>query len=136
VDYVTSFAKFGNVLIGGYQTNWKQVLHEHFLVPVDPEVVKPAQDHALAENFLHAINLFLIRTLNKKKYPGIASTITWHLVGTIASTRSSSQAFWTISIASRRCSALQSFYPREIILRPMLLYRLSGFLCHFIAWIM
>jgi hypothetical protein len=67
LDYVTSFAEFGNVLLGCYQTNWKQVLQEHFPEPVDSEVVKPAQDRALAENFLRAINLFLIRTLNKKK---------------------------------------------------------------------
>jgi hypothetical protein len=67
LDYVTSFAEFGNVLLGRYQTNWKQVLHEHFPEPVDPEVVKPAHDRALAENFLCAADLFLICTLNKKK---------------------------------------------------------------------
>jgi hypothetical protein len=67
LDYITSFAKSGNVLLGHYQTNWKQVLHEHFPEPVDPEVTEPAQDCALAENFLRAINLFLICTLNKKK---------------------------------------------------------------------
>ncbi len=67
LDYVTSFAKFGNVLLSRYQTDWKQVLHEHFPEPVNPEVAKPAQDCALAENFLPAINLFLICTLNKKK---------------------------------------------------------------------
>ncbi len=67
LDYVTSFAKFGNVLLGRYQTNWKQVLHEHFPESVNTEVVKPAQDCALAEKFLRGINLFLIRTLNKKK---------------------------------------------------------------------
>ncbi len=36
----------------------------------------------------------------------------------MASTRSSSQALWTISIALRRCSELRSFYPWEIILHP------------------
>jgi hypothetical protein len=46
LDYATSFAKFGNVLFGRYQTDRKQVLHEHFLKPVDPEVVKPVQDCA------------------------------------------------------------------------------------------
>jgi hypothetical protein len=66
LDYVTSFAEFGNVLLVYYQTDWKQVLHEHFPEPADPEVVKPAQDCALADNFLRVINLFLIRTLNKK----------------------------------------------------------------------
>ncbi len=67
LDYITSFAEFGNVLLCRYQTDWKQVLHEHFPEPVNPEVAKPAQDCALAENFLHAIHLFLICTLNKKK---------------------------------------------------------------------
>jgi hypothetical protein len=67
LDYVTSFAEFGNVLLGCYHTDWKQVLHVHFPESVDTEDIKPAQDCALAENFLHAINLFLICTLNKKK---------------------------------------------------------------------
>jgi hypothetical protein len=67
LDYVTSFAEFGNVLLGRYQADWKQVLHMHFLEPVDIEVAKLAQDCALAENFLCAIDLFLICTLNKKK---------------------------------------------------------------------
>ncbi len=67
LDYVTSFAKFGNVLLGRYQTNWKQVLHVHFPEPVNTEVIEPAQDNALAENFSRAINLFSICTLNKKK---------------------------------------------------------------------
>jgi hypothetical protein len=97
MDYVTSFDEFGNVLLGHYQTNWKQVLHEHFPEPVNPEVVEPVQDRALAENFSCVINLFLIRTLNNKN-PGIASITIWHLVGTMASTRSSSRALWTISI--------------------------------------
>jgi hypothetical protein len=66
LDCVTSFAKLGNVLLGRFQVDWKQVLHEHFPEPVDTEVVSPAQGHALAENFLHAINLFLTCTLNKK----------------------------------------------------------------------
>jgi hypothetical protein len=63
LDFVTSFAKFGNVLLGCYQTDWKQVLHEHFREPVDPKVAKLAQDCTLAENFLPAIDLFLICTL-------------------------------------------------------------------------
>jgi hypothetical protein len=60
LDYVTSFVEFGNVLLGHYQTDWKQVLHEHFPKPIVPEVNKPAQNCALAENFLHAIDPFLI----------------------------------------------------------------------------
>ncbi len=104
LDYVTSFAEFGNVLLSHYQTNWKQVLHEHFPEPIDPEVAKRVQDRALAESFSRMIIFVLIFTLNKKK-PGFASITTWRLVGTMASTRSSSQALWTISIVSRRCSA-------------------------------
>jgi hypothetical protein len=137
LDYVTSFAKFGNVLLGHYQTNWKQVLHVRFPEPVDTEVIKPAQDHALAENFSGAIDLYLIHTLMRKN-PGTASTTTWTwcLVGTMASTRSSSQALWTTSIISRRCSASQSYFLREIFLRPTPLYRYNGFTCPFIAQIM
>ncbi len=67
LDYVTSFAEFGYVLLGRYQTDWKQVLHVHFPEPVDTEVVEPAQDRALAENFSRAIDLFLICTLNEKR---------------------------------------------------------------------
>jgi hypothetical protein len=40
---------------------------KHFPEPDDPEVADPAQDCALAENFLRAIDLFLIFTLNEKK---------------------------------------------------------------------
>jgi hypothetical protein len=67
LDYVICFAEFGNVHLGRYQTDWKQMLHEHFPEPVDPEVAKLAEDHALSENFLCAIDLFLVCTLNKKK---------------------------------------------------------------------
>jgi hypothetical protein len=91
LDYVTSFAEFGSLLLGRYQTDWKQVLHEHFPEPVDTEVVRPAQDCNLAENFSCAINLFLTRTLNKKK-PGITSTYNWRRVETMASVRSYLQA--------------------------------------------
>jgi hypothetical protein len=65
-EYVTSFAEFGNVLLGHYQTDWKQTLHKHFPEPINPEVVEPTQG-ALAENFLCAIDLFLIHTLNRRK---------------------------------------------------------------------
>jgi hypothetical protein len=111
LDYVTSFAEFSKVLLGRYQTSWKQVLHKHFPEPVNTEVIKPAQDCALAKNFSHAINLFLIRTLNKKK--------TWdrqynYLApgGDHGVCKSSSQALWTSSIVLRRCFVLQSFSPR------------------------
>ncbi len=59
-----------NVLLGRYESDWKQVLHEHFPEPVDTEVIRPAQDCALAENFSRAIDLLLTRTLNEKKSRG------------------------------------------------------------------
>ena len=38
MDYVQSFAEFGNVLQGFLLSDWKQVLAEHFPESVDPEV--------------------------------------------------------------------------------------------------
>jgi hypothetical protein len=35
LDYVMSFAEFGNLLLGRYQTDWRQVLRKHFPEPVD-----------------------------------------------------------------------------------------------------
>ena len=102
LDYVTSLTEFGNLLLERYQTDWKQVLHKHFPEPVDTEVVRPAQDCNLVENFSCAINLFLTCTLNKKN-PGIASTYTWHRVETMASVRSYLQALWTTSIILKKC---------------------------------
>ncbi len=68
LDYVQSFAKFGNVLQGCLLSDWKQVLSDHVPEPVDPEmVVLPTHDRSSAENFSRAIKLFLIRTLNEKK---------------------------------------------------------------------
>ncbi len=51
MDYVQSFAKFGNVLQGCLLSNWKQILAEHFLEPVDQEVALPEHDCAMAANF-------------------------------------------------------------------------------------
>jgi hypothetical protein len=65
LDYTESFQEFENVLLGRYQTDWKQVLHEHFPEPVDPTAVLPEHDRSLAVNFERAIDLFVIKTLNK-----------------------------------------------------------------------
>jgi hypothetical protein len=60
--------EFGNVLKGHHKTAWKQVLHEHFQVPVDATVPVPAtQDRGLEENFHRVIQLLIQQTLNKKK---------------------------------------------------------------------
>jgi hypothetical protein len=66
LDYVQSFAEFGNVLQGRLLSDWKQILSDHFPEPVDLETVLPTHDRSSAENFSHAINMFLMRTLNKK----------------------------------------------------------------------
>jgi hypothetical protein len=91
LDYLRSFAEFGNLLLGRYQTDWKQVLHEHFPEPVDTEVVGLAQDCNLAENFSRTIDLFFDLYFKQKK-TGIASTYTWRRVETMASVRSYLQA--------------------------------------------
>ena len=67
LDYVQSFAEFGNVLQGCLLSNWKQVLAEHFPEPVNPEVALPVHDRSTAVNFQHAIDLFLKHTLSEKK---------------------------------------------------------------------
>ena len=67
LDYVQSFAEFGNVLQGRLLSDWKQILSNHFPEPVDLETVLPTHDRSTAENFSIAINLFLMRTLNEKK---------------------------------------------------------------------
>ncbi len=56
------------MLQGYHRTAWKQVLHEHFLEPVDVTVpVTAEQDHNQEENFHQAIQLFIQQTLTKKK---------------------------------------------------------------------
>jgi hypothetical protein len=68
LNWSDTFAEFENVLQGHHRTAWKQVLHEHFPEPVDATVPVPAeQDHNLEENIHQAIQLFIQRTLNKKK---------------------------------------------------------------------
>jgi hypothetical protein len=69
LNWADSFGEFENVLQGHHKMAWKQVLHEHFLEPVDATVPVPAmQDRSLEENFHRAIQLFIQRTLNKKKH--------------------------------------------------------------------
>jgi hypothetical protein len=67
LDYVQSFAKFGNMLQGHLLSDWKQILSNHFLEPVDQKTVLPTHDHSLADNLSHTTNLFLVQMLNKKK---------------------------------------------------------------------
>ncbi len=70
LDYVQSFAKFGNVLQGRLLSNWKQVLEDNFPEPADRETVSPEHDCFTADSFKRAIELFLKHTLNKHKPRG------------------------------------------------------------------
>jgi len=65
MGYVDSFMEFENVLLGRYLTDWRQVLHKHFPEPVDATEVLPEHDRSIAANFEQAIDLFVIKTLNK-----------------------------------------------------------------------
>jgi hypothetical protein len=68
LNWADSFGEFENVLQGHHKTAWKQVLHEHFLEPVNATVPVPdMQDCSLEENFHRVFQLFIQRTLNKKK---------------------------------------------------------------------
>jgi hypothetical protein len=67
LDYVQSFAEFGNVLQGRLLSNWKQVFAEHFPEPVNLEVASLEHNRVMPANFQHVIDLFLRHTLNKKK---------------------------------------------------------------------
>jgi hypothetical protein len=62
-----SSVQFKNVLQGQQKTTWKQVLHEHFLEPVNDTILVPvAQDHNVEESFHQAPQLFIQQILNKK----------------------------------------------------------------------
>jgi hypothetical protein len=67
LDFSHSFVEFENVLQGQYKTAWKQVVHEHFLEPTNPENVPAKQDRSTEENFCCAVELFIIKALNKPK---------------------------------------------------------------------
>jgi hypothetical protein len=62
MDYKGSFLEFKD----WYLTDWKQVLHEHFPEPINPTMVPTEHDCSLVINFDQAIDLFLIKMLNKK----------------------------------------------------------------------
>ncbi len=67
LDYAHSFMEFENVLQGQYKTAWKQVVHEHFPEPTDPENVPVKQVCSSDANFCCAVELFITKVLHKKK---------------------------------------------------------------------
>ena len=67
LDYVKSFAEYGNVLQGRLLSDWKQVLVDNFPEPVNPETALLVHNCSMADSFQHAIDLFLKHTLNEKK---------------------------------------------------------------------
>jgi hypothetical protein len=67
LDWTNSFEEFEYVLKGQYKMAWKQVMHDHFLEPVDATMVPSEQDRSLEENFCRAIELFLKKALHKEK---------------------------------------------------------------------
>jgi hypothetical protein len=62
-----SFVEFKNVLQSQYKTAWKQVVHEHFPEPTDPENLPVEQDCLSKTNFRHAVELFISKVPNEKK---------------------------------------------------------------------
>ncbi len=67
LDYSHSFVEFNNVLQGQYKTTWNQVIHKNFPELTDPEMVPTKQDCSSKANFCHAVELFIIKALHKKK---------------------------------------------------------------------
>ena len=67
LDYVQSFAEFGNVLQGRLLSDWKQVLEDNFPEPADPETASAEHDRSTADSFKRVIELFLKHTLNEQK---------------------------------------------------------------------
>jgi hypothetical protein len=67
LDYTHSFVEFKNVLQGQYKTAWKQVIHEHFPEPTNPENVSVKQDRSSEANFHCAVELFITKVLHEKK---------------------------------------------------------------------
>jgi hypothetical protein len=59
--------EFENVLQGQYKNAWKQVVHEHFVEPINPENVLVDQDCSSEANFRHAVELFITKVLHEKK---------------------------------------------------------------------
>jgi hypothetical protein len=54
------------VLQGQYKTAWKQVVHEHFPEPTDPENVPVKQDCSSEMNVRCVVELFITKVLHKK----------------------------------------------------------------------
>jgi hypothetical protein len=67
LDYAYSFVEFENVFQGQYKTAWKQVAHEHFPEPTDPENVPVEQDCSSEANFRRAVELVITKVLHEKK---------------------------------------------------------------------
>ena len=67
LDYVQSFAEFGNVLQGRLLSDWKQVLEDNFPKPANLEKALPEHDCSTADSFMRAIKLFIKHTLNAPK---------------------------------------------------------------------
>jgi hypothetical protein len=67
LDFSHSFVEFENVLQGQYKTAWKQVVHEHFPELTNPENVPAEQNCSREENCCHAMELFIIKALHKRK---------------------------------------------------------------------
>ncbi len=57
LNWTKPFNKFENVLKGQYKMAWKQVMHDHFLEPVDAVMVPNEHDRSLEENFHRVIEL-------------------------------------------------------------------------------
>jgi len=71
LDYATAFVEFENVLEGVLNSAWKYVLKEHFPEPMDDStgVLSPEESNNRnsKESFQKAIELFLQRSMHKKK---------------------------------------------------------------------
>ncbi len=67
LDWTNSFDQFENVLEGQYKTAWKQVMHDHFLEPVNTVMVPTEHDRSLEENFHRVIELFSKKALHEEK---------------------------------------------------------------------
>ncbi len=52
------------MLQGQYKTAWKQVVHENFPQPTNPEMVPIEQDRSSKANFCRAMELFIVNSLS------------------------------------------------------------------------
>ena len=70
LDYATAFVEFENVLEGALNSAWKYVLKENFPEPMDDTgILSPEESNNRnsKESFQKAIELFLQRSMHKKK---------------------------------------------------------------------